>query len=160
LFGFATFGVDRSTTRSEHSRHKDVTIVRDLEAFDALGGGLLDAASLFETLEHVAEPMPLLMALRQRMRRGAVLIVEVPNCSGIHLPSTLEQFHAVQPLEHINAFTPTTLRRICQRAGFEPIDKPPAHVTSSLRELARTEATRIVKLRSTSQYFRALGSAS
>jgi SAM-dependent methyltransferase len=156
LFGFAAFGVDLSSTRAARSLQRGVTLVHSLEDFDALGGGPLDAASLFETLEHVDEPLRLLIALRQRMRPGAVLIAEVPDCTGVHLPSTLEEFHAVQPLEHINAFTPETLAQICRRAGFEPIPKPPAHVTTRVGDLARTEASRFLRLRSTAQYFRAL----
>lgn len=156
LYGFVAFGVDFSTTRAARSARSGVTIVQSLEAYDALGGAPLDAISLFETLEHVDEPLGLLRALARRLRPGGVLIVEVPNCAGIERPDTLERFHAVQPLEHINAFCPDTLEALVARAGFRRIERPAAHVTTRRRDVARTEASRFVRLRSTAQYFRAL----
>jgi 2-polyprenyl-3-methyl-5-hydroxy-6-metoxy-1,4-benzoquinol methylase len=153
-FGFDAYGVDISETRTERSRARRVTVVRDLASLDDLGVERVDAAVLFETLEHVPDPAALVHAIGERLESGGVLIVEVPNCQDVAAPRTMREFHAVQPLEHINDFTPRTLRSFCERAGFLAIDKPPAHVTTSLGDLARTEASRIVHRPSTAQYFR------
>jgi 2-polyprenyl-3-methyl-5-hydroxy-6-metoxy-1,4-benzoquinol methylase len=153
-FGFAAYGVDFSSSRADRALHRGVTLVSDLEAFDALGTGPLDCITTFETLEHVDEPAELLQQLASRLRPGGVLVVEVPNCDGIGVPRTASEFNAVQPLEHINAFTPRTLRTACERAGFRPVDKPPAHVTTRVTDLAKTEASRFVRPPTTAQYFR------
>ncbi len=152
LFGFEVFGVDFSATRSSRSYSR--TLVPDLAAFDSLSVGPLDVASAFQVLEHVEQPIDLLRALAERLRPGGLLIVETPDARQVEVPATWEQFQVVQPLEHINAFTPATLRAACVSAGFEPLARKPAHVTTRLRDIVRTEASRWYRPDSTQQYFR------
>ncbi len=152
LFGFEAYGVDFSVTRSARSGSR--ILVPDLAAFDALESGPLDVASAFQVLEHVEAPAEVLRSLAQRVRPGGLLIVETPDARGVDVPTTWEQFQVVQPLEHINAFTPATLRAACVAAGFEPIARRPAHVTTRVRELLRTEVSRFYQPSTTAQYFR------
>lgn len=152
--GFASYGIDFSATRQARAHDTGVNIVGSLEEFDTLGVSRLHAATMFEVLEHVSDPLPLLRALAARLRPGGVLLLEVPDCRGITVPSTFDQFHAVQPLEHINNFTPESLAAMCERAGFVPLPRVPAHVTTSPVSVLLTEATRFVRRPTTSRYFR------
>jgi SAM-dependent methyltransferase len=155
LLGLDVFGIDFSVTRQSRAHRRGIPVCGSLAEFDALGAGRLDAVTLFEVLEHVAQPLELLVELRRRLGPGGVLIVEVPDCSRVPtVPRTFDHFHDVQPLEHLNHFTPITLRGICERAGYRPIPKPPAHVTTDSLAVVRSEASRFIQPRSTSQYFR------
>lgn len=154
LFGFAAYGVDFSITRVERQQHRKITVMPTLQELDTLGVRALDAITLFETLEHVSDPGGLLKALHSRLAPDGFLIVEVPNCEGLSVPKTLGDFHAVQPLEHINAFTPMTLQSICERHGFVRCRKPIAHVTTGVADLVRSEVSRFYRRPSTQQYFR------
>lgn len=154
LLGVDGAGVDCSASRQERAGRAGIDIVPDLESLDARGGGPFDAATLFEVLEHVPEPAGLLEALAQRVRRGGVLLVEVPDCRGITVPRDFTAFSNVHPLEHLNHFTPATLRAMCARAGFIPVGRVPAHVTTSPLAVLRTEASRVLTRPTTSQYFR------
>jgi SAM-dependent methyltransferase len=157
LLGLDVFGIDFSVTRQGRAQRRGVTVCGSLAEFDALAVGELDAITMFEVLEHVVRPLELLVALGRRLRRGGVLVVEVPDCTGVPtVPRTFEQFHDLQPLEHLNHFTPATLRQICERAGYRWIAKPPAHVTTDSLAVLRSETTRFIQRRSTSQYFRLL----
>jgi SAM-dependent methyltransferase len=78
-----------------------------------------DAAVCSHVLEHVASPRELLELVRDRLRDGGAVYVEVP----------WEVFHnnawnpiAVQPVEHINFFTADAVERILHGAGFT-VDK-------------------------------------
>jgi len=152
LFGCDAFGIDFSATRTERNGRR--VVARDFAGFDALGVGPVDVVSAFQVLEHVDDPAALLRGLADRVRPGGLLIVEVPDASGFDAPATWEQFQAVQPLEHINAFTPATLRTACERAGFAALRRPPAHVTTRPLDLLRTEASRFLARSTTNQYFR------
>jgi SAM-dependent methyltransferase len=154
VFGWDAFGVDYSATRGHQARALGIQIFRDLSALEAAVGRPMHVVTLFQVLEHVAAPLELLAALRTSMVPGGVLIVEVPNCAGIDSPQTLDQFNLVHPLEHINVFEPKTLRELCRRAGFVPIRRRPAHVTSRLAEICKTEASRFIPRPTTNQYFR------
>lgn len=154
LYGFESYGLDFSASRAERSRHRSVCIVSNLEELDKVSKDPFDAITLFETLEHVTDPRGLLHELKTRLDDQGVLVVEVPNCDGITVPRTLSEFHAVQPLEHINAFTPKTLVALCGRSGFVPCRKPTAHVTTYWSALARSAAGRLVRRPSTQMYFK------
>jgi hypothetical protein len=47
------------------------------------------------------------------------LILETPNCKGVTGFENLSDYRAINPLSHINAFTPDSLGRLGYRAGFE-----------------------------------------
>jgi SAM-dependent methyltransferase len=155
LFGVKAYGVDASATRLRRAERPGITVVASLAELDALATGPMDAITLFEVLEHVSDPLGLLVELRRRLRPSGILIVEVPDCHGIPAaPRTFQEFHDVQPLEHSNHFSPLTLRAMCGRAGYAPIAKPPAHVTAEPIAVLKTEATRFINRPSTNQYFR------
>jgi trans-aconitate methyltransferase len=154
LFGFEGYGLDFSSTRTRRAGRSDITIVNSLEKFDAHQVGKLHAVSLFQVLEHLPDPITVLRKLANRMEKGSILIVEVPDCQGIKEPASFCDFHAVQPLEHINAFTPITLKEMCERVGFVSIPRSAAHVTTNVVDIFRTEVSRIVHPLRTQQYFR------
>jgi hypothetical protein len=60
----------------------------------------------------------------------------------------------INPLDHINGFTPQTLTDMAQRAGFAPIRKPPVHITTDLVRVAKNLAKPILeRAPTTQQYF-------
>lgn len=92
-----------------------------------------------------------------RRNRAGVRVVESVDCSGISDIVSRQDYDNIHPLEHINGFTPATLRSIAERLGFESVAKPLSHVTASRVKAAKTEARRML-LRvipaTTQQYFR------
>lgn len=124
-FGFRAFGVDRATPRiNEAGDH----IVRSLDMIDSDID--FHAITLFETLEHLDEPGDVLAALSSRMKVGGLLILETPDCSGVKSIETRQDYLKIHPLDHINAFTPTTLKTIAERRGFKNIPRGNACVAS------------------------------
>jgi SAM-dependent methyltransferase len=150
--GFKVFGVDPSISRRARSESAGIPIAASLDELNTGDG--YDCVTLFEVLEHVANPRGILEALRTRMSTHAVLVIEVPDCQGIGVPRSFDHFGAIQPLEHINHFTPSTLSALCRRVGFIPAPRVPAHVTTDLFSIVKTEASRLFRRTTTSQYFR------
>ncbi|MDH3299330.1 MAG: class I SAM-dependent methyltransferase [Acidimicrobiia bacterium] len=152
--GFRSYGIDVGAARAERSGERGVTIFRSLGEFRQADIGELHVITLFQNLEHLDDPRRVLDDLVDCLTPGGLVVVEVPDCSGITgRPGTLLDFHKVHPLEHINNFTPGTLTAFCEGSGLTRITRIPAHVTTSIRDLVRTEATRVVKPQVTNQYF-------
>lgn len=152
--GMSVQGIDVSASRSMAVREAGYPVWPDLEAYDADMDADADAVVLSQVLEHVADPLRLLRAMHARMSEDGVLFVAVPDCTGITVPRDFGSFHKVAPVEHMNAFTPATLTKICQRAGFAPIERPTAFVTTSLRGALRSSVNWLWRPRSTDQLFR------
>ena len=115
---------------------------------------------MFEVLEHLDDPMAILLALKARLNPGGVMVVEVPDTSGVDGISDRESYHKSHPLDHINAVTPSSLVGIMGQAGFEPMAKRPTFVTMSLKRAAKDIAKAALKQRTTQRYFTVRGSRS
>lgn len=152
--GMSVRGIDVSASRSMAVREAGFPVWPDLEAYDVDMDADADAVVLSQVLEHVADPLGLLQALHARMSPDGVLFVAVPDCTGITVPRDFGSFHKVAPVEHMNAFIPATLTEICRRAGFVPIERPTAVVTTNLRGALRSSVNWLWRPRSTDQFFR------
>ena len=149
LFGLDAHGVDRSNARRSGA---GVQVHAELEE----APGTFDAITLFEVLEHLDDPLAMLKALKARLNPGGVMIVEVPDTTGVNGIHDRTSYHKIHPLDHINAFTPGSLVRIMRQAGFEPIAKQPAFVTTSLKRVGKDIAKAALKQKTTQRYFRQL----
>lgn len=151
---FDMIGIDVSASRAAQAAQRHKQVYPSLESFDRLDGNKVHAVTLEQVLEHLVEPRDVLDALRQHMHPGGVLFVSVPNCAGVDRPKDFESFHKLQPVEHVNAFTPKTLRDLCRRAGFRPLRRPAAFVTTRPAGALRSLGGLVWQPPSTEQFFR------
>jgi len=77
------------------------------------------AASLRSYLEHEADPLPVLTALQRVLTPGAFAIVKVPNYASLNRIVMGRRWCGFRYPDHLNYFTPDTLRAIAGKAGFE-----------------------------------------
>ena len=96
--------------------------IRSFESLGALAaaGLQVDAALSLHTLEHVTEPAVFLRAIGRTLMPGGRAYVEVPydlaympDLFDVSLP-TPAHFHA----EHVNFFSPRSLRALAEQSGF------------------------------------------
>jgi SAM-dependent methyltransferase len=146
LFALEAAGVDRSNARRSGA---PVPIHAELDE----APGQFDAITMFEVLEHLDHPLAVLGELKARLNPGGIMIIEVPDTSGVTGINSREDYYKVHPLDHINAFTPDSLAAIMARAGFVPLAKTPAFVTTSLIRVAKDVLKERVKGPTTQRYF-------
>lgn len=153
LYGFEAYGVDRSFARRDNNRcsqiFAEIEEVTHLAPFHAL--------TLFEVLEHLDEPRLLLDRLTTLLAPGGILVLETPDCSGVRGIDSRSDYDKIHPLDHINAFTPKTLRAFAERLGFEPLRPPTPYISTEFGRLARTLAKQLLaplRRPTTQLYFR------
>jgi len=73
--------------------------------------GTFDVITLIHTLEHIIDPMPWLAALASHLTPTGVLLVQVP----CYLDNPFDLMVA----DHRSHFSPTTLKRVIENAGYE-----------------------------------------
>jgi SAM-dependent methyltransferase len=143
--GFAASGIDFSESRQGQSEKNGVTVVASFDEYERAGRPRPRIVTMFEVLEHLAEPRETLADIAARMEPNGVLIVTVPDCSGIEQPHNPTEFANVHVLEHINHFTPSTLGAMLDRAGFDRI-RPGlawAGAKGTLRQIVRREPSTV-----------------
>ena len=70
-------------------------------------------------LEHEMNPLPLLRRCRERLRPGGRIIVKVPNFGSLNRWLRGARWCGFRWPDHVNHFTPRTLRAMARRAGLE-----------------------------------------
>jgi SAM-dependent methyltransferase len=130
-FGFEAYGVDRSEER------RDESSVEIFATIDELPKRKFHAITLFEVLEHLDSPSDILGMLHGLLERGGILVLETPDCSGVTDIKTHSDFRKIHPLEHINAFTNSTLISIAKRNGFKLCKREPAYVLTGAKRAAK-----------------------
>lgn len=110
--GHEVIGIDRSAAAIDfgklHYRHRRAALhAGDVMEIAGYERGAFDAAVCFETIEHLADPLPMLRELR---RVAGILVASVPN-------------EAVFPFEgyrfHHRHYTRAQFAALLQEAGFE-----------------------------------------
>lgn len=77
-----------------------------------------DAVTAFQVFEHLPDPQADLLILHKILRRGGVLVIEVPCFKAWHLRLTGSRYRHFAP-DHLNFFCCKTLNRLLADAGFE-----------------------------------------
>lgn len=121
--GWRVLGVEPSAQASAHARSLGVEVVEGFfNAETAEGLGQFDAIHLNNMLEHVPDPISVIVAARNLLVRGGLLCVGVPNdfspfqITASSAPGVGEWWLA--PPHHLNYFDFETLAALVNRMGF------------------------------------------
>lgn len=88
-------------------------------------GTTFDSVTMWETLEHIADPLAALQEAHARLKADGLLALTVPNLNAPDIRSMRGdslQIHGGPAWPgHINLWTPETLSTLLRKAGFEPV---------------------------------------
>jgi len=155
MYGFDAVGVDRSSAKRENGIH--ARVFAEIEEVEGLSP--FHALTLFEVVEHLDDPRSLVERLAKLLVRGGILILEAPDCSGVTDIKARSDYNKIHPLEHINGFTPKTLKLFAERLGFEHIRRTTTFVACDWITAGRSGAKQLVNsllAPTTQMYFRKL----
>lgn len=149
LLGFEAVGIDFSEPRQTRNRRLGVVLLYSnlLELQDQHPAGeRFDVITLFQVLEHLAEPLAVLKSLAEWIQPGGLSVLEVPDTRGCSdVPTTHEDHNLADPLEHINQFTPDTLSLMARQAGFTPVAPSVAYMSSQVKDVVKETVLGLVK---------------
>jgi SAM-dependent methyltransferase len=99
-----------------------------------------EAITMWQSLEHVHQPLDVLRAAHRLLTAGGRLLVAVPNFDGSASRWFGANWFGLDLPRHLTHFTPRTLRMMLGRAGFEHVELRQERRSSWIRhsaELAR-----------------------
>jgi SAM-dependent methyltransferase len=97
--------------------------------------GSFDAVTMFQVLDHMADPVGLLDECRRVLKPGGVALAFNHNVSAWSA-RLLGESSPIIDVEHTYLYSPATLRRLFDRCGFEVLSVTPVRNTYSIRYLA------------------------
>jgi len=80
--------------------------------------GKFDVIAMRMVLEHLPSPSKALEKASELLKEDGKLIIIVPDFSGIEFRLFKEYCYALQVPNHLNYFTPSTIRQYCKKYGF------------------------------------------
>ena len=111
-------------------------IVCDVMGGDLFAASSFDVACMFQVFDHVPDPKRLLTDLQQVLRPCGLVLCFNHNVEAISARLLGERSPMVD-IEHTYLYSPATMRRLFEHAGFEVLHVGPARNDLSLAHLVR-----------------------
>jgi len=90
-----------------------------IQGLESLEDDSMDLVILCSYLEHEVEPMSVLRAVSQKLRKGGYVIVKVPNYGSWNRRFRHKSWCGFRYPDHVNYFTPNTLTRMIETSGLK-----------------------------------------
>ncbi len=125
-----SFGIEIEKYENKFTRSLGLTVYnRNIIEDDLSDLPKVEAVWCSAVLEHVDSPHIFLRKLHNLLKPDGLIVIFVPTIPVFpafkYLPRLGHYFSGHLYPDHINAFTPETLRFFCERAGFETLDVSP-----------------------------------
>jgi SAM-dependent methyltransferase len=79
------------------------------------------AVTAFDVVEHVPDPLPMLARIREWLRPDGVLALTLPDASSWTAAAMGRHWFYYTAPDHVHYFTPPTIARLLERAGFADV---------------------------------------
>lgn len=134
--GITPFGIEiepgpaSEADRRFRERGGHAVTAATLEGLESFADGSMDASLAYAYFEHETRPGPVLVRLARVLKSGAPLILKTPNFASLNRWIRGRRWCGYRFPDHVNQFTPTTMRSLLERSGFEVsrsgfLDHPP-----------------------------------
>jgi SAM-dependent methyltransferase len=132
--GARVHGIEPSAGQRKVAEHRGLMVEGGvLSGLRVLPAGPFDAFVTRQVLEHVDDIRDFLLTVRANLTPGAAGLVEVPNLDKLVAERRFFDFIP----EHVNYFSPRTLRLALELAGFDVVEVAPVDNGESLRGFVR-----------------------
>jgi 2-polyprenyl-3-methyl-5-hydroxy-6-metoxy-1,4-benzoquinol methylase len=116
--GWETEGFELNTHAVAHARSLGLEVHQQLLTENRYRVGSFDAATLWEVLDDVPDPGPLMQTLRKILRPGGALFLLVPNADSLAVRAMREYSATFDGATSVTFFSPRTLSEYLAQFGF------------------------------------------
>jgi len=120
--GFAAEGVEPAPQIAQAARDAGLPVRTGLLEDQQYADASFDALTLFEVVEHLRTPLPLLAECRRVLKPGGILLISTGNAASWTAASMGEHwdyFDMARDGGHISFFNPRSVVRLAAMAGFD-----------------------------------------
>jgi SAM-dependent methyltransferase len=115
-------GVELSSWSSAYARDRlQLPVITGTLVQAALPASHYDVVTLWDVIEHVPDPVPLLTEAARVLKPGGHLVLSTGDWGSRYAQSRGEQWHLMTPPWHLTMFSRATLQRAAERAGLRVV---------------------------------------
>lgn len=121
--GFDVLGVEPSVEAAEHARERyDVDVITGFAEAVEFEPNSFDVVCAWHVVEHIPEPLRVLIRIAHIIRGGGVLAVEVPNIESVQARRLGDAWPHLDVDHHVAHYGPDSMRRLIKRSGLEVVE--------------------------------------
>jgi 2-polyprenyl-3-methyl-5-hydroxy-6-metoxy-1,4-benzoquinol methylase len=122
--GWQVAGVEPSRWAAERARSKGLDVIEGTLETAGLQENLFDVVTMWDVVEHVADPLTELKRAHRMLRPDGLLALSTMNVEAL-FPRLAGRRWPWYMQMHLYYFTPRTLRAMLEQAGFEVLETVP-----------------------------------
>jgi SAM-dependent methyltransferase len=113
-------GIELSAFASEYARRElGLRVITGDVTDGALAGEHFDVITLWNTVEHMTNPLEALEAVARLSRPGSLLVLSTGDVSGRLARRNLREWNLMSPPYHLFFFSPRTIELLLAKTGFQ-----------------------------------------
>jgi len=119
--GFYMEGVEPAAGIAAAARADGLKVHTGMLADAGFPAASFDAVTLFEVIEHLKEPLPLLRECHRVLKPGGLLVLSTGNTASwtvVAMQERWDYFHIAKDGGHISFYNPRSVALLAARAGF------------------------------------------
>ena len=118
--GWEVFGVDIAKGAVEFSRNTwDLNVKEGRLAEQKYPNDFFDVITMWHYFEHEPDPIGVLTEANRILKRGGLIIINIPNMDSLEVKVFQERTCYWSPPAHVFHYTPETISRILEKTGFK-----------------------------------------
>jgi SAM-dependent methyltransferase len=118
--GYEGFGIEPNDAMAAHAREVlELDVRTGVLGAVPLAPASFDVACAFHVVEHLGAPRAALRSVRDALRPGGHLFIEVPNAESAAARRRAGAWAALDLPYHVGHYGPRSLRALLERTGFE-----------------------------------------
>jgi 2-polyprenyl-3-methyl-5-hydroxy-6-metoxy-1,4-benzoquinol methylase len=113
------YGIELSEFASKYARDKfGLNVLTGRLKEQNLLNNYFDVVVMWDTIEHLINPMAELIEVNRILKKNGVLIIETQNVNSLHAKIKGKNWSEFKPPDHLNFFSQKTLSRFLEKANF------------------------------------------
>lgn len=121
--GFEIHGNDVAAPMVRHAREELGLENIELGTLESVGypDAAFDVVTLWDVIEHLADPLSVLVECRRVLKPGGILVLETQNVASRFARVMGRRWHHYKMIEHLYHFDPKTCTALLEKAGLAAI---------------------------------------
>lgn len=140
-FGYTASGSEFDPKAAQVAREQGFEIFEGDWSQAPIAPGSIDQITLHHVIEHLYRPVDALRRMREWLRPGGRIWLQTPNADSRGAQRYGVDWRGLEPPRHLVLFTPTSLQRALEAAGFERCELLPPQMDGEYY-VAQSEAIR------------------